>query len=95
VAVYDKNWGHGSWKAVILNAKHKTETAQRQSLKPSLNFLHSSIARLLTNSIKVLSRLQFILAKNRPIRQSEIKGLVHPKIKILPVITHPHVVPSP
>jgi len=28
-------------------------------------------------------------------RRGKVKGLVHPKMKILSVFTHPHVVPTP
>ncbi len=30
-----------------------------------------------------------------PVRFDIIKGIVHPKMKILSLITHPHVVPNP
>ncbi len=38
-----------------------------------------------------------LLYKNYIIQNNDtmIKGIVHPKMKILPVITHPHVVPNP
>jgi len=33
--------------------------------------------------------------KNMQKAYTKIKGLVHPKMKILSVFTHPHVVPTP
>jgi len=31
----------------------------------------------------------------KPVEEMHIKGLVHPKMKILSVFTHPHVVSTP
>jgi len=47
------------------------------------------------NYTNMLSIIKHIKIKLRQASLLLLKGLVHPKMKILSVITHPHVVPTP
>jgi len=72
------------WKSNLKCSGKTLHWAERNSCRPIQNIVSSSVKRTKNSKVLITGG-----------QLGTLKGLVHPKMKILSVFTHPHVVPTP